>query len=310
MSDQKIIVAANLTASVRLDIFLAQRTELSRSQIQKRIKNGSITLNGKTVAPHHAVANGATIEVTDLGAPLREPVASKAETDPVVIFEDANYLVVDKPYGLIVHGGSGVHEPTLADWAVQHDAAIADVGDQPDIRPGIVHRLDKDVSGVMVVAKTQRAFLDLKRQFQNHSITKEYLALANGRLTSPTGRIDFAIARKADHSGLMVARPKSQEGLEAETRFHVERYVKNMTLVRVQTLTGRTHQIRVHFKAIAHPLVGDPLYRIRKLKIAKHTPPRLFLHAERLAFDDLDGQRRDFHAPMPVVLARYLARLS
>ena len=216
--------------------------------------------------------------------------------------------MVNKPSGLVVHGGPGIHELTLADWAVQHARQIADVGDEPNERPGIVHRLDREVSGVIVIAKTMEAFDDLKRQFQDHTIFKEYIALVYGRITDQTGRIDFAIARSPSKSGLMVARPKSTEGKQAETLFHVERFVKGNTLVRVRTLTGRTHQIRVHFKAVGHPLLGDPLYKIRRLKIEKIPVPRLFLHAEKLGFDDLLGKRRAYRAPLAPDLEQYLSR--
>lgn len=293
---------------MRLDVFLVQYADLSRSKLQQAIKDGRVTVNGKSVKPHHAVRAGDTVVVHDLSSPLHAESKKPVGNDPTIIDEDANYLVVNKPSGLVVHGGPGIHELTLADWAVAHARQIAEVGDDPDERPGIVHRLDRDVSGAMVIAKTMEAFDDLKRQFQDHTIFKEYLALAYGRITDQVGRIDFAIARSPSKSGLMVARPKSTEGKQAETLFHVERFVKGNTLVRVRILTGRTHQIRVHFKAVGHPLVGDPLYKVRRLKIEKLPIPRVFLHAERLGFDDLKGKRREYRAPLAPDLEQYLSR--
>lgn len=307
---ERILIVPPATPAVRLDVFLSQHTNLSRSKLQKDIKRSAILLNDQPAKPHDHVRAGDVIRLERSEAVVEERDRVSPGDGPDIVFEDENYLVVSKPSGLLVHGGPGVRGPTLADWAVAHDPQIETVGDQPRIRPGIVHRLDRDVSGVMVIAKTQAAFLDLKRQFQHHAITKEYVALVFGRLTDPTGRISFAIARKADKSGLMVARPASQEGQAAETLFTVERYVKSMTLVRIQTLTGRSHQIRVHFKAIGHPLVGDPLYRIKRMKVTKLPPPRLFLHATTLGFDDLAGQRRTFTSPLPKDLAQYLARVS
>lgn len=292
----------------RLDVFLVQHADLSRSKLQQAIKDGRVTVNGKPVKPHHTVRSGDTVMVTDLSAPLHVEAKATPGNDPTILDEDENYLVVNKPSGLVVHGGPGIHELTLADWAVAHSRQIADVGDDPDERPGIVHRLDRDVSGAMVIAKTMKAFDDLKRQFQDHTIFKEYVALAYGRITDQVGRIDFAIARSPSKSGLMVARPKSTEGKQAETLFHVERFVKGNTLVRVRTLTGRTHQIRVHFKAVGHPLVGDPLYKVRRLKIEKLPIPRVFLHAERLGFDDLQGKHREYRAPLAPDLEQYLSR--
>jgi len=293
---------------LRLDVFLVQHADMSRSKLQQAIKAGRVTVNGKLVKPNHTVHMGDTVVVTDLAAPLHAEAKKTYDNEPTILDEDENYLVVNKPSGLVVHGGPGIHELTLADWAVAHSRQIADVGDDPDERPGIVHRLDRDVSGAMVIAKTMKAFDDLKRQFQNHTIFKEYLALAYGRITDQVGRIDFAIARSPSKSGLMVARPKSTEGKQAETLFHVERFVKGNTLVRVRTLTGRTHQIRVHFKAVGHPLVGDPLYKVRRLKIEKLPIPRVFLHAERLGFDDLKGKRREYRAPLAPDLEQYLSR--
>lgn len=308
MSDHQALIVPAGTQPMRLDVFLVQHADLSRSQLQKKIKAGHITINDKAVKVHHLVHPGDVVSVGDLDIPVHVEAKTMNAPEPEVVFEDDQYLVVNKPSGLVVHGGSGINEPTLAEWAVEHAGEIADVGDRPEQRPGIVHRLDREVSGVMVIAKTKKAFDDLKSQFQDHRITKEYLALVYGRVVDQSGRIDFAIARKADKSGLMVARPKSTEGKAAETLFHVERYVKGNTLVRVQTLTGRSHQIRVHFKAIGHPLVGDPLYKVRKLKINKLAPPRMFLHATKLEFDDLKGERRRFAAPLPKDLDQFLAR--
>lgn len=293
---------------VRLDVFLVRHADLSRSKLQQAIKSGLVTLNGKSSKPHHIVRAGDEVIVHDLAAPIHTEAKATDDQLPTILEEDGDYLVVHKPSGLVVHGGPGIHEPTLADWAVAHAPEISDVGDQPQLRPGIVHRLDRDVSGVMVIAKTQAAFDDLKQQFQDHRIEKEYMALVQGRISDDSGRIDFAIARSPGKSGLMVARPKSTEGKKAETLFKVERFVKGMTLVRVRTLTGRTHQIRVHFKAIGHPLVGDPLYKIRRLKLEKLPAPRVFLHAQRLEFTDLAGRRRQYRSPLPADLAQFLAR--
>lgn len=304
-----IVVPAG-TPLTRLDVFLARHTDLSRSQLQKHIKAGTIQQNGKATKPHHLVHPGDSIRLQELSVTYQAEPIPVESPEPKILLEDDRYLVVEKPTGMVVHGGPGIHEPTLADWAVKHDPKIAEVGDRPEERPGIVHRLDREVSGVMVIAKTKRAYEGLKQQFQEHSIMKEYLALVHGRLTDQHGRISFAIARKADKSGLMVARPASLEGKQAETKFTVERFVKNLSLVRVQTLTGRTHQIRVHFKSIGHALVGDPLYKNRGQKKLKITPPRIFLHAMKLGFMDLSRQPREFQSPLPSDLQQYLARVS
>lgn len=294
----------------RLDVYIAHAVETSRTHAQKVIKSGAATINGKVSAPDDLVRPNDVVLYDDAAAVARPMVTPTHSLEPVIIDEDDQYLVVNKPSGLVVHGGPGIHEDTLADWAVAHDPVIGEVGDRPNERPGIVHRLDRDVSGVMVIAKSKRAFDDLKSQFQMHSITKRYIALVNGFLKVDSGKIDFAIARKPDHSGLMVARPGSTEGKAAETHFRVLKTLKGMTLVRVETLTGRTHQIRVHFKAIGHALVGDPLYRNRKLNRQKITAPRLCLHAAILKFTDLKGNERRYEAPLPDDLRQFFARLG
>jgi len=310
MGEPQTIVVPERTPPQRLDVFITQHTTLSRTQAQKHLKAGTIKLNAQPAKPHHQVKPGDIISLESVDTEIVDRTKTNELHAPHVLFEDDNYLVIEKPAGLLVHGAPGTHEPTVADWAVEHAASIKEVGDQPELRPGIVHRLDRDVSGVMVVAKSQAAFADLKQQFQNHSVTKEYIALAYGRIVDQSGRITFSIARKQDKSGLMVARPNSQEGRQAETRFEVDRFVKNLTLVKIRTLTGRSHQIRVHFKAIGYPLVGDPLYKIKRLRPTKIPIKRIFLHASRLEFDDLSGQRRQFISPLPAELQQFLARAS
>ncbi len=310
MSKPLELTAAPDAAPSRLDVFLAAHIETSRTHAQKVIKAGAVTINGKVSGPHDPVRANDLVLYDDATAVRRPVVVETIGKEPVLIDEDENYLVVNKPSGLVVHGGPGIHEDTLADWAVAHDPVIGMVGDRPNERPGIVHRLDRDVSGVMVIAKTKKAFDSLKGQFQMHTITKKYIALVYGFLKVDSGKIDFAIARKPDHSGLMVARPGSNEGKAAETRFRVLKTLKGMTLVQVETLTGRTHQIRVHFKAIGHSLVGDPLYRNRKLQRLKITAPRLCLHAAVLKFTDLKKVERRYEAPLPDDLRQFFARLG
>lgn len=311
MTEPLTIIVDPGSEPTRLDVFVAARIEKSRTQVQKLIKADVVQVNGLNRAPHDLVRPGDSVTIRgDAEATLRPRVTETHVAEPTVIDEDDNYLVVNKPSGLVVHGGPGIHEETLADWAVEHDQKISAVGDRPNERPGIVHRLDRDVSGVMVIAKTPRAFDDLKNQFQNHSITKKYVALVHGFLKVDSGKIDFAIARKPDKSGLMVARPGSTEGRAAETHFRVLKTLKGMTLVQVETLTGRTHQIRVHFKAIGHALVGDPLYKNRRLKLEKYRAPRVCLHAAILGFTDLKGNARRYEAPLPADLQQYFARLG
>lgn len=248
---------------------------------------------------------------------------------PRIIFENKDYLVIDKPAGLAVHGGGNIKEATLVDWLIGHCPAIARVGEDAT-RPGIVHRLDKDVSGLMVVAKTQKCFLSLKNQFKWREVNKEYVALAHGRLDNDFGEIDFPIKRSKD-GHKMAALPRHAEQLlhrrhpqdrdqgnikgvfkakPASTHFQVLKNFVNYTLVRVKIKTGRTHQIRVHFFAYGHPLAGDDLYATKKTKEKnkKLALGRVFLVADRLSFRDPKGEKQSFSLELPADLERALPR--
>ena len=248
---------------------------------------------------------------------------------PNIIWESADYLVIDKPAGLAVHGGGNIKEPTLADWLIKKYPKIKKVGDDPS-RPGIVHRLDKDVSGLMVVAKSQASFENLKDQFKTREINKEYLALVHGRIDTEEGEINFPIKR-ASAGYKMAALPLQAERLlsrrhpkdrdrgnidgifqakEALTEYNVIKKFVNYTLVRVKIKTGRTHQIRVHFCAINHPLAGDNLYGTKKTKAAnkKLNLGRVFLVAIRLSFLDLKGEKQEFTLEMPASLTPFLPK--
>lgn len=294
-------------AGERLDKFLVRHLPgLSRSQIKKLIAAGAVVVNHKPVTAHRIVKAGETVSVkTESITVIEQPIAHPPPS-PSILFENDSILVINKPAGLVVHPGAGVHEPTLVDWLRQHVPTIANVGDDPAVRPGIVHRLDRDVSGVMVIAKTPAAFKHLKAQFQERSVGKEYLALVHGVPKNSSGTIDFRIDRSKRMHGRMATRPASGEGREARTHYAVERIVKNNALLRVTIETGRTHQIRVHLKALGHPIVGDPVYTTKPFRRQRHALPRPFLHAERLRLNDLDGTTREFTAPLPEDLRRFL----
>jgi 23S rRNA pseudouridine1911/1915/1917 synthase len=250
-------------------------------------------------------------------------------TVPEIISETDDYLVINKPAGLAVHGGGNLTEPTLADWLINYYPKIKKVGDD-SVRPGIVHRLDKEVSGLMVIAKNQKSFTALKEQFKSREIVKEYLALVYGQVANDEGLIDFPIKRsQTGHK--MAALPLKAEKLltrrhpqgrdqgningwfkarSAQTEFQILKKFVNYTLLRVKIKTGRTHQIRVHFFAYGHPLVGDNLYVTPKTKIKnkKLNLGRIFLMAEHLSFRDLNGQEQDFKIELPSELAAALPR--
>jgi 23S rRNA pseudouridine1911/1915/1917 synthase len=232
-------------------------------------------------------------------------------TGPEIIFENKDFLVVNKPAGLMVHGVrvSGKRrideargaEPTLVDWLIARHPEVKNVGDDPALRPGIVHRLDKATSGVMIIAKTQASFERLKKLFQEHDMRKTYVALVHGVPKNKTGVIDAPIGikngslKRSVHSSKMAKPAVTQYSVMKEigkSSTDTERYA----LLKVNPKTGRTHQIRVHLASIGHPIVGDALYGKKSGVV---TAPRLMLHAAMLEFADGDGNRFAFEAPLP-----------
>lgn len=248
---------------------------------------------------------------------------------PEIIFEDKDCLVIIKPAGLPVHGGGNIDETTLADLLIKKYPEIKSVGDD-QMRPGIVHRLDKEVSGLMVIAKNQASFENLKKQFKKREINKEYIALVHGKLQNDEGEINFPIKR-ASTGHKMAAMPiqaidllsrktpttrdrgniaGSFKAREALTSYKTLQKFVNYTLLKVKIKTGRTHQIRVHFYAYGNPLVGDTLYHTKKTKIKneKLKLGRVFLMASHLSFKDLKGEKKDFKIELSEDLKKFLPR--
>ncbi len=248
---------------------------------------------------------------------------------PKIIAKTKDYIVINKPAGLAVHGGGNLKGPTLADWLLATYPQIKTVGDDPS-RPGLVHRLDKDVSGLMVIALNNQSFLNLKNQFKNRTIVKKYTALVYGRVAQDEGIINWPITRSklgyrmaalpTNTSELLRRRhPRGRDqgnisswfkSREAYTEFDVLQRFVNYTLLKVRIKTGRTHQIRVHFFAYGHPLVGDPLYHTRKTKMKneKLQLKRIFLVADYLSFKTLSKKTESFIIDLPDELQKVLPR--
>jgi 23S rRNA pseudouridine1911/1915/1917 synthase len=306
MPTYKILETEN---NERIDKVATELLGVSRNKIQKLIKTGAITLNEKTVIPHTLVQTGNTLFYEAL-----EVVDPDEKTGPIpelnIVFEDDDIMIINKPAGLVVHRAfDGDRNPNLVDGLLAYFPEIATVGDD-ETRPGIVHRLDKKVSGVMVVAKTQASFDHLKDQFKNRTVQKEYLALVYGQLSKEHDTITLHIARSKT-LGRMVARPAEQEGKDAITEYDLIRQYKTSAFVNVKIHTGRTHQIRVHFKALNHPLVGDELYKKKQMKkIRRMKMDRIFLHATKLTIQLMDGEEKTFEIPLPAELQEILDNLS
>ncbi len=222
--------------------------------------------------------------------------------EPKIIYEDENILVVDKPAGLETAAEVKTNEPTLVDWLVSKYPSIVKVGPDP-ARPGVVHRLDKNASGLLLVAKTEVAFELLSKQFKERTVKKEYTVLVHGEVSQDEGIIEFPIARA--NSGRFAALPLgSENGRLAITEYEVIKRFKNFTLLSARIKTGRTHQIRVHFFALGYPVVGDKLYRSKKTK--EPLLPRLFLHASKIGFSDIGGAWQEFQSDLPEELKTFL----
>lgn len=291
----------------RIDQVLVEVLKISRQKIQTLVKAGEILINEKPCKPHTPVQLNDVVSYPKISSKPPKQEASTIELP--ILYEDDDLVIINKPAGLIVHRTNEIDvRPSVADLLVKKYRGIKKVGDNP-LRPGIVHRLDREVSGVMVVAKTQKMFENLKLQFQNHTVEKKYTTLVYGKLPKDHDMIKFAIARSKSQ-GRMVARTGDQEGKEALTEWDVVERFKNKTLVDVKIHTGRTHQIRVHFLAIDHPVVGDRLYRKKNMRHTKEQNlGRLFLHARSLTIHLADGKKKTCSVPLPKELKAVLDAL-
>ena len=295
---QTITVSAEGHGS-RLDRFVTSvLPERSRSQIQRLIKDGQILVGGRAAKANQAVKTGQIISI-DVPEPV-DPLP-RAEALPLpILYQDPDLIVVDKPAGMVVHPAAGHASGTLVNALLHHVDDLSGIGGEK--RPGIVHRLDRGTSGLMVVAKNDAAHEELSRQFHDREVEKDYLALVWG-LVQPGRRIDAPIGRDSANRKKMSARARRSR--EAVTRIVRTEVLRTLTLAQVAIHTGRTHQIRVHLAAIGHPVVGDTLYGgVRRrvphdLRAITHLD-RPFLHAARLAFTHpSEGRRMEFTSELP-----------
>jgi len=289
-------------AGLRLDRYLAlELSDFSRSRLQSLIENGFVRLNGGAPRSRDLVRAGDVVKIT---IPPLEKSEAVAEAIPLqILFEDDDLLVLNKAAGMVVHPGAGNREHTLVNALLSHCRTLSGIGGQE--RPGIVHRLDKETSGCLVVAKNDQTHRELSRQFAARTMTKIYLAIVAGRLKKKSGTVDAPIARHPIHRQRMsVAR--SPRGRSAMTEYAVLRSGE-ISLVQCTLHSGRTHQIRVHLHHLGHPVLGDKLYAP---KLAKNFP-RQMLHAWKLGFrHPRSNEWKDFEAPMPSDFNEVLATLA
>lgn len=324
-------VVDDQSAGMRLDVFIAQRlaakleqSGLSRSGIQRLVYDGSITLNGQKTKPSARIKGRDTIEIQQLSAATTRLKPEPAFLD--ILYEDADCIVINKAPGMVVHPAAGHEQGTLVNALLYVCPEVEGIGGER--RPGIVHRLDKDTSGIMIVAKNSYSYQQLACQFNNRTVAKEYLALVWGKMPEAEGSIERSIGRhRSDRKRMSSIRalPKARQAI---TRWQVKSCFgfragagsrRCVSLLRVMPQTGRTHQIRVHLADLGHPLVGDKLYgykrRGQSTGSINKTPvdsfPRQALHAEKLAFDHpKTGKRMTFCAPVPDDMTKLLEDLS
>jgi 23S rRNA pseudouridine1911/1915/1917 synthase len=313
MAEPQIIRIGKEDAGVRLDAFLASQIEgWSRARLQRLIENEDVLVNGKQSKSSYKLREGDDVEV-ELTVPATTDFTP--ENIPIdIVYEDETLVVVNKPAGLVVHPAAGTPSGTLANALAYHFQQLPDRG--TGVRPGIVHRLDRDTSGLLVVAKTEAALENLSDQFRDRTVFKSYVALVHGRVLSNSGKIDEPLARdRSNRTRMAVVRG----GRSALTLYRVRRSLDRFTLLDVELKTGRTHQIRVHLAWIKHPVVGDETYgggrdntiQDARLRARVRNLGRHFLHAEKLAFTHPETREVvKFESPLPSELAELLVELN
>ena len=295
----EFIVSEN-DAKLRLDHFLAKRLpQYSRSRLQQLIRNGFVRLNGASTRPRQIVRAGDKIDVRE--SPV-EQIETRPQRIPLdILFEDDDLIVINKPAGLIVHPGAGQREHTLVNALLSHCTTLSGIGGKE--RPGIVHRLDKETSGCLVVAKNDLAHRELSRQFADRTVEKIYLALVAGKLRKPAGVMEERIGRHPVHRQRMSVTTK--RGRTAKTEYRVVRSNEEASLIECRLHSGRTHQVRVHLHHLGHPVLGDKVYGARLVK----NFPRQMLHAWKLGFrHPQTGEWKQFQASVPDDFKEAVAR--
>jgi len=297
-------ITASFGLDQRLDVFLTGNLRIfARSQVQRLIEEGKAKVNGEPKKTGYRLRDGDRVEIEY----EEEPASLDLQPENIpleVIYSDEHIIVINKLAGLVVHPGAGNPGGTLVNALLYFYPEVKNLGAQD--RPGIVHRLDKETSGVMVVARNRKAYIELQSQFRKREVHKVYLGLIWGKMAEKEGRMTWGIGRHPKHGQKISV--KTNKPREAETHYRVLKEFKDFSLLEIEPVTGRTHQIRVHFSAAGHPIVGDELYGRSQRKVKQ---PRLFLHAHRLAFfHPATGERVEFTSPLPDDLKAFLGEIQ
>ena len=300
MIEKRIIADVN---NERLDSYISKSNlDLSRSMVQKLIKENRVFVNGKNEKESYKIKVNDNITIQ-----IEEPKSSKLEAQDIplnIIYEDNDIIVINKPKGMVVHPGNGNPDNTLVNAVLAHcKGSLSGIGGE--IRPGIVHRIDKDTSGLIIVAKNDKSHINLSEQIKNHEVTKIYTALVKGNISEDEATIDMPIGRdKKDRKKMSVTR----DGKEAVSHIKVVKRYGNYTLIRVKIDTGRTHQIRVHMAKIGHPVVGDEVYSSGKNEFGVKGQ---MLHSTILKFKHpISGKKIMLEAPLPQYFEDVLSKLD
>ncbi|MEI6627102.1 MAG: RluA family pseudouridine synthase [bacterium] len=307
-------------SGARLDKFLTENLgTLSRSKIKAMILDEEVLVNGKVSSVHRFLKTDDIItfqekKIAPKVVPIKTKKTKKTNWEIEIVAEEPDYLIVEKPAGILVHPTVKNIDNTLIDLLIAKYPELKKIGESPE-RAAIVHRLDKDVSGLMVIPRTQASFDYFKNLFKTRGIVKKYEALVYGEVEKDSDTIDMPIGRSLTKPGLFAAHPYVQgnqlsaKDKPAITTYEVKERFINHTLLDIQILTGRTHQIRVHLLSKNIPIVGDPLYINNKLKLNKPIS-RIFLHSYYLAFTDPAGNQREYKSKLPLTLRQYLKEMK
>ncbi|MDF2938338.1 MAG: pseudouridine synthase [Paenibacillaceae bacterium] len=297
-----VLTVESECAGQRIDKYVGESmdTVVSRTQIQNWIHDGFVQVNGFTVKPNYKVAEGDSIAVT-----VPKPEETEIAPEPMdleIVYEDSHVIVVNKPRGLVVHPSAGHYTGTLVSGLLHHCKDLSGINGK--LRPGIVHRIDKDTSGLIMAAKNDHAHQSLAQQLKDHTVTRKYIAVVHGVLQHDIGTVDAPIGRDTYDRKLFTVTEKNSRN--AVTHFTVTERLKEFSVLELKLETGRTHQIRVHMKYIGYPLVGDPFYGKSRDKEMKGQA----LHAAVLGFvHPVSGEYLEFSAPLPEDMSQLLDRL-
>ena len=310
----KTFIVSSEAEGQRIDTWLAEQLQESRSQVQRLLTQSDLFVNDRPVSGHYLLKTDDQVRLEEKVAVAEEKKITQTDYEDLctkieIIKDTDDYIVINKPAGLVMHQAPGITSLSVVDWLLEKYPFVRSVGEDPQ-RPGIVHRIDREVSGLVVMAKKQAMFDHLKEQFQKRTISKHYVALVHGSGLPVEGSINFRLERSSQ-GFKMAAKPMNQTGKTALTLFTVAKEFHNYTLVNVEIKTGRTHQIRAHFSAYGHPVVGDDLYagqKLRELNKKLHIG-RVFLVATELRFKDLEGEIQSFSLSLPADLKKVLETL-